>query len=102
MRDYSLPQFHLYAISISGNDQRPPFAYRPGTQVVVRRAGLLGYKTSGGAPERPVVAGSEFTEKDWTYYRAELMMLVTGWSMNFDEWAAGMDWSMSFEELGGA
>lgn len=99
LRDLSLPQFHVYASTISGDDQRPPYAYKPGTTVTVNCVQLLSFKSSGGVPQRNAVPSSDFEEGEWTFYRPQLVMVVTGWSMNFDEWAAGQSWSMTLEEL---
>src|SRR5688572_23522278 len=99
MRDLSLPQFHLLTSTISGSDQRPPFAYKPGTIVTVNCVQLLSFKSSGGAPQRNAVVGSDFEEGEWTFYRPQLVMIVTGWSMAFEEWQADQSWSMTLEEL---
>lgn len=96
--DLSLPQFKLFNIQVSGSDQRPPFAYKPGTIVTIESAQVFGYKTVGGTPERTLVVGSDFTEGAWTFYRPSLTCLVQAWSMNFVEWEAGQTWSMTLEE----
>ncbi|RPH72716.1 MAG: hypothetical protein EHM78_02095 [Myxococcaceae bacterium] len=96
--DVSLPQFKLFASSVSGADQRPPFAYFPGTLVTVRCLSFLSYKTSGGAQERDAVPGSHVVEGAWTYYRPVLVMRVMSFSISEEEWAAGVNWSVALEE----
>lgn len=99
MLDLSLEQFQLFTTTISGADQRPPFAYKPGTVVQVDCLSFLPYKTSGGSPERDTVPGSVIVEGDWTYYRPRLQMMCGPISISEEEWAAGVSWSMTLEEL---
>lgn len=102
MKDLALPQFRLFAIGFNGQDQRPPFAYRPGAIVTLYSAQLLGYKTVGGTKERPKVPEStEIIEGDWTFYRPMLECMVESVSMNFEEWTAGQSWSIALNEIGG-
>lgn len=97
-RDISLPQFRKLESTITGSDQRPPFAYRPGAEVTVDCLFNLSYLTSGGAAERTVVSGSSFTEGDWTHYRPQLVCLVQTLDVTEDEWAAGVQWNMVLTE----
>lgn len=98
MLDLSLPQFRLFATTITGADQRPPFAYLPGTVVVVDCLSYLPFKTAGGTPERDTVPGSNIVEGAWTYYRPRITMMVQSLSISEEEWAAGVSWSMVLEE----
>ena len=99
MLDLSLDQFHLFSSTISGADQRPPFAYKAGTVVTVDCLSYLSFKTSGGTPERDRVPGSDIIEGDWTYYRPRLQMMVGALNITEEEWAAGVTWSLTLEEL---
>jgi hypothetical protein len=99
MLDLSLEQFRLFTSTISGADQRPPFAYVPGTVVTVDCLSYLAFKTSGGSPERDRVPGSDKVEGAWTYYRPRLQMMCGPISISEEEWVAGVSWSMTLEEL---
>lgn len=99
--DLSLSQFRRYRSTISGSDQAPPAfgSMWPGMQVTVGCVARLAYLTATGTPERPVVPGSSVVEGNYTYYRPNLIMRVLGWNLDEDEWAAGISWSLSLEEV---
>lgn len=98
-KDLSLAQFRKIESTISGSDQLPPKAYIPGTQVTVSCIFEMAYKTSGGAAERTVVAGSSRTEGAWTFYRPQLTMRVASLNVVSDEYGAVVNWSMALTEV---
>ena len=71
----------------------------PGQSVTVDCVAELAYPTSGGSPDRPVVAGSSRVEGAFTFYRPQLTMLVASWRTTFDEWGAETGWRMELEEV---
>jgi hypothetical protein len=99
LNDLSVVQFRKYRSTISCSDQEPPAVdgVWPGRVVTVDCVAELSYPV-GGTPQRPVVAGSERIEGDFTFYRPQLTMLVTGFSVQRDEWGAEVQWQMELEE----
>jgi hypothetical protein len=99
LNDLSVEQFRKYQSTISCTDQEPPAVdgVWPGRVVTVDCVQELSYP-AGGTPQRPVVAGSERTEGGFTFYRPQLTMLVTGFSVQRDEWGAAVQWQMDLEE----
>lgn len=97
--DLSLSQFRKIDSTITGGDQLPPKAYVPGTVVTVKCLFEMTYKTSGGAPERPVVSGSSRVEGDWSFYRPELTMRIVSLTVDTDEYGAVVNWSMALTEV---
>ena len=97
--DLSRAEFRKYKSTISGTDQRPPSCdgLWPGRQIVVDCIEELAY-ADGGTPQRPVVAGSSFSEDGFIYYRPRLTMVVTDFQLSRDEYGAQVGWSMSLEE----
>ena len=98
--DLSATQFQKYASTISGTDQQPPAfdGLWPGQTITVDCIAELAYETStGGAPERTVVASRE--DGDWTFYRPRLVMMITGFRANYDEYGAEVGWELSLEEV---
>lgn len=97
--DLSRAEFRKYKSTISGTDQRPPSCdgLWPGREIVVDCIAELAYPV-GGAPQRPVVAGSSFSEAGFNYYRPRLTMMVTAFQLARDEYGAQVSWSMSLEE----
>lgn len=82
-------QFRKLKSTITFNDVDPPAldSLWPGMELTVQCAKERAYKTSGGSPDRPVVAGSERIEGDYTYYRPELVMMVVSYADAGQEWA---------------
>lgn len=102
LRDLTLPNFRKYVSSISGSDQNPPACdgVWQGKVVTVDCLAYLSYATGlVGAPFRPVVSGSSYTQDGFTFYRPQLVMMVVGFDQQEDEWAAGVQWSMDLEEV---
>jgi hypothetical protein len=97
--DLSSPSFRKYKSTITGNDQRPPSCdgVWPGRQVVVDCIAELAF-ADGGAAQRPIVAGSDYSEAGFTYYRPQLTMVVTGFQLTTDEWGAAVGWTLTLEE----
>jgi len=97
--DVSSAQFRKYRSTISGNDQQPPAidAIWPGLQLTVSCIAELGFLT-GGTAGRTAVAGSTRTEGSFTFYRPQLLMLVTNFTVTKDEYGALQSWSLECEE----
>ena len=98
--DFSHSQFYKYKSMITGNDQQPPAVdgVWPGQLVTVDCIVELAYADSGG-PLRTAVPGSVRAESGWNFYRPRLDMMVTGFTINKDEWGAQVGWTMNLEEL---
>lgn len=99
--DFSNPDFAKYSSTISGADVRSPAAdgVMPGMLLTVDCIVELAYPTATGTPSRNVVSGSSYTEGDFTRYRPQLTMRVTGLDIDTDEWNAAVNWSLSLEEF---
>lgn len=99
--DLSVANFRKYRSTITGNDQLSPGlnGIWPGMTVTVDCIAELAYLTSGGTAAKTVVSGSSRVEGAWTYYRPQLTMLVTGFSIDHDEWGAACGWSLALEEV---
>jgi hypothetical protein len=98
--DLSFAQFRKYKSTISCQDQEPPAVdgVWPGHVVTVDCVAELSYP-SGGSPARPVVSGSTRTQGAFVFYRPQLQMRVTGFSVNRNEYGAAVQWQMDLEEL---
>lgn len=101
LMDLSAAQFRKYKSTISGTDQRPPAVDGkwPGQIVTVDCVAELAYLTSSGSPARPVVSGSSHTEGAFTLYRPQLVMMILGFTMAKEEWAANVPWQIDLEEI---
>ena len=99
--DISRAEFRKYRSTISCVDQQPPAVdgVWPGQVLTVGCISELSYRTAGGAPARPVVAGSSRTEGDYTSYRPSLTMRVVSFSQDTDEYGAEVSWSLQLEEV---
>jgi hypothetical protein len=105
LTDLSASQFQKYASTISGDDQEPPAVdgVWPGRTVTVdclQELTVAGEETTD-APDlgRDIVPGSIRYSNGFIFYRPRLTMLVTGFNVEGDEWAAGVSWSMNLEEV---
>jgi hypothetical protein len=98
--DLSVAQFQKYKSTITGSDQKPPACSGvwPGKQVTVDCISELVYPEYG-TPERAVVAGSEYEEAGFVFYRPQLIMRVIGLQVQTDEWQAQVGWTMNLEEV---
>lgn len=95
-------QFHKYESKISCDDMNSPAAdgIFPGAVIAVDCVVELAYLTSGGAPQRTVVTGSERIVGAYTFYRPRLTMMLTApIEIEEDEWGAAVSWSMSLQEI---
>ncbi len=94
--------FWKYRSTISCTDQRPPACdgVWQGQVVTVDCVSELAYNSSvsGATPQRSAVSGSTYVEGDFTFYRPQLTMQVTGFSISTDEWARIISWTMELEE----
>ncbi len=99
--DLSLAQFRKYKSSITCNDMRSPVigGVWPGQTVTVECVAELNYYTSGGSAGRTIVGGSSRTEGPLTYYRPRLVMCVTGFNVQHDEYRAAVSWTLQLEEV---
>jgi hypothetical protein len=97
----ALSKFKKYSSIISASDVRPPLREDvwPGRIVTVSCAYLLFYATSGGSPARTPVSGSQFTEGNFTFYRPQIDFMIGQRSGAFDEWEAGLSWSVPMVEV---
>jgi hypothetical protein len=98
--DLSYGPFRKYKSTISCQDQEPPAVdgVWPGRVITVDCVAEFSYP-AGGSPARPVVSGSARTEGAFVFYRPQLRMLVTGFSMSRDEYGAAVSWQLQLEEV---
>lgn len=98
--DFSYVPFRKYKSTISCQDQEPPAidGVWPGRLVTVDCVAELSYPAAS-APTRPVVPGSVRNGGAFTFYRPQLEMLVTGFSISWDEYGATTHWQMDLEEV---
>lgn len=98
--DLSYEPFQKYRSTITGADQRPPAVdgVWPGKLVIVDCISEL--TVLGGPPfgREPVDYTSIRSENGFSTYRPRLVMMVTNWTMEGDEWAAGVTWTLDLEE----
>lgn len=94
------PQFRKYKSKISGNDQESPALDGIYIGQVLQIDCIVELAIPGGAgPDRPVVPGSERVVGDFGYYRPQLIMLVTGFSIEDHEWENQVSWTLELEEI---
>ena len=98
--DFGYAPFRKYRTQISGSDQRPPACggVWPGKLITVDCVAELA-AVDGATLERPVVPGSQYSEQGYTFYRPRLNMMVVSFSMEADEWSAGVNWNLVAEEV---
>lgn len=97
--DFSKPQFHKYASTITCTDGDAP-AFDDvwlGQIVEVDCAAELRYLTATGSPARTVVDSR--VEGDYTYYRPRLTMMITGIKNTFKEYPALYNWQIDLQEV---
>lgn len=99
-RNLSATQFRKYKSTISCSDQNPPALddVWPGDVLVVDCCAELSYKTAGGAPARPVVAGSSYVEGDYTIYCPQLTLIVVSKDQSTDDYGHTTGWKLELEE----
>lgn len=100
LTDIAHAQFRKYKSKITCTDMRTPAVdgIWPGMTVVVDCVAYLSYP-SGGAPQRPPVSGSSYTEGSFVFYRPRLTMMMVSNSAQMDEWAGTVPWELDFEEI---
>jgi hypothetical protein len=99
--DLAPAQFTKYETEITCTDVDSPATdgVWPGLILTLDCVAELAYLTAGGTPQRPVVAGSSRVEGAFTYYRPQLVVMVTDWSIEENEWGRAVAWSIHAEEV---
>jgi hypothetical protein len=89
-----------YQSTVTCTDQETPCMDNAwlGLIVQVDCAVELNYLTGSGGPYRPVVSGSEREEGHFTFYRPQLIMMITGIRNSFAEWEADYQWQLQMRE----
>ncbi len=98
----ALTRAQKYTLTISARDIRPPSRddVWPGKEVLVGCGFWLSYRTSGGAPAREVVSGSQFADgHGFTFYRPLIDFMIGALPRSYEEWNATNDWHMDMEEV---
>ena len=92
--------FLKYKSSVKCKDRNSPAidGVWPGALVTVGCITELSYPT-GGAAQRPAVAGSSRTDSGYTFYRPLLAMMVMAFQVETDEWGAEIGWQLDLEEV---
>ncbi len=100
LTDVAHQQFRKYKSKITCTDARVPSfdGVWPGLTVTVDCAAFLSYPI-GGTPQRLVIAGSNFTEGSFVFYRPRLTMMVVTNTAQVDEWAGTVPWEIDLEEV---
>jgi hypothetical protein len=103
LRDVADPLFRKYQSTITGGDMDPPAleGIWPGMVLTVDCIPELSFEgePSTGGFTREAVPGSTREANGFTFYRPRLIMLVTGFNVNRDEWEATLSWSLALEEV---
>lgn len=99
--DLSPDQMRKFKSTITCTDQQAPALEEvwPGTILTIQCANERSYKTAGGSPIRPVVAGSSRVDGDYTFYRPELIMMVISYTLGHNEYEAEYNWQLVLEEV---
>jgi hypothetical protein len=99
--DISPPQMRKYSLAIQCEDMNVPAidGIWPGMQLTIGCVSELSFLTSGGTAGRSMVADSLRFEGDYSFYRPELVVLVTNFSAQTDEYGATLSWSLEGEEV---
>lgn len=107
----SADQFQKYSSSISGSDIAPPAVDGawPGKVLTVDCIPELAVLDPSSTVEattelemalgRTAVPGSIRRDGGFIYYRPRLTLMVTGYNLSADEWAAGVSWTLNLEEV---
>jgi hypothetical protein len=100
LQDLSATQLKKYKSTITCTDMDSPAldGVWPGTAVTIDCVTELSYLTSGGTPARSVVSGSSRADGDFTFYRPQLSMVVTGLQISLDEYGRAVAWQLVSEE----
>ena len=108
--DLSASQFRKFQSTISGSDVAPPAVdgIWPGHTVEVDCISRISALDPGSTESnteaddnlaRTPVPGSVVREGGFITYRPRITFLVTAWSMDEDEWEAGVGWTLTLEEV---
>lgn len=99
LMDLSYPPFQKYKSTITCSDQQPPAisGVWPGKLLTVYCIAEI-VRDEYNPIERPAVPGSERTDGGFEMYRPILIMRVMNWSMDQEEWTAGVSWTLDLEE----
>lgn len=97
--DIAPAQFTKYETEITCTDFDSPAVdgVWPGMVLTLDCVAELAYLTTGGTPQRPVVASR--TDGAFTFYRPQLVVMVTDWSIDENEWGRAVTWSIHAEEV---
>ena len=98
--DISPPQMRKYTTRISCEDMNSPAidSIWPGMQLTIGCVAELSFLT-GGTAGRAMVSGSLRFEGSYSFYRPQLVVQVTSFSIDTDEWGARVSWSLQGEEV---
>lgn len=98
--DIGASQFRKYRTSISGEDQDPPAidGIWPGLEVEIGCIAEIATDSPSGG-DRNAVPGSERTSGGFTVYRPRLIMLITNFNVDKDEYEAITGWRLDAEEV---
>jgi hypothetical protein len=93
--------FRKYVSTISCRDTDSPAlsGVWPGMAVVVDCIVELCYLTASGSAQRTVVSGSSRVSGLFTFYRPQLTMRVSNYSIDKDEWGAVVGWTLELIEV---
>lgn len=99
--DLSNSSFRKYSSTITCRDMNSPSidGLYVGQVVTVDCVAELSYITTGGTPSRTVVSNSSRVVGDYTFYRPQLQMMITNYSISADEYAADVSWQLDLEEV---
>jgi hypothetical protein len=99
--DIADQRFRKYKTTITCQDQQPPSIdqLKIGTIVTVDCVSELSYVAASGSPQKTPVAGSVRTVGDYVFYRPRINMMVTSFTVDTDEWAADISWTLELEEV---
>ncbi len=92
----------LYSTTISCTDHEAPAweGVWPGIELTVDCVFEFGFKTGVGAAERPVIPFSSRLVGDYTYYRPQLVIVVTSFTGSRNEYGHFTEWQLQGEEQG--
>lgn len=98
----SPPQMELYRTTISCTDQDAPAweGVFPGTVITVDCVFEFSFQIGMGGATRPVVPFSSRIVGAWTYYRPQLVIMVTSLVGSRNEYGHLTDWQLQGEEQG--
>lgn len=102
LRNVGGTSFQKYKSTINCQDQAPAAldGIWPGKLLTVTCIQELCYPdVTGAGPQRDLVTGSERTVDGFIFYRPILSMMVTGFSLETDEWRGDVSWRMDLEEV---